>query len=138
MKLNVTCNNCNNEFTMSNEQLIREEIKIEGSEERVWLTFFDCPNCKHRYSIILDTEKTMALKDKMNMKVARITEMTLYGEKVHANQYKSVLGLKVRIENQCKALISKYNKSFYQLGDIKEQLDIRLPAAKIAGEEETK
>lgn len=135
MNITIICDECKGTFGLAAIDLKEEDIIVDDGVG-LRMTFFTCPVCSKRYTILVDSKDTLrVLADYIDI-CKRLTK--------HHNKHKNppqklverMFKTKQRLINARNRLNKRYDKSFYQIGDRKEQLEIRVPATKIAGEKE--
>lgn len=122
----VVCDICQRKFALTNSFLEEKKavLEKEGLEPtEVVLTILTCPKCGKSYPVILDTEETTAIAEKLRKIVAKEYRLQSKGIRsdtklIHKRQ---ILQRKLTFKRQ--QLVGKFNGSFYQTEDGKEQLD---------------
>ena len=122
----VTCDICHKIFTLTKALLDTKKVMLEKdgmTPEEVVLTQVNCPHCGKMYPVLVDTEETTAI-------LADLTAVTTRIYKVQAEKRQPTLKMIRKYNNLNRKLIfkrqqlaKKFNGSFYQTEDGKEQLD---------------
>lgn len=122
----VTCDICHRDFALTKDFLEERKVTLEkeGLEPtEVVLTNLTCPNCGKYYTVIVDDEETTGIVVELREIVAKEYKARSKGKEptqklIHKHQ---TLRRKLSFKRQC--LAGKFDGSFYQTEDGKEQLD---------------
>lgn len=69
MNLMAECEVCKERFSLGNDVIVKREFKYNGKS--IWLTYYDCPNCKKRHIVQIDNEQTNKLLDNIKQQVSQ-------------------------------------------------------------------
>jgi len=70
IKFEAICESCNNVFTVSHENVKKNEILVEGST--LWIIYYVCPKCGRKHVVQIDDTETNALLIKVRKQVAKL------------------------------------------------------------------
>lgn len=125
----IYCDICHGEFAINRETLKEEKVTLTKEETAqthdVTLTFIQCPLCGKRYVALIDDAETLPIATELRECLKRRLRFISKDKPVPAKleeKYKK-LSRKLNIKRQ--KLGERYNGSFYQIEDTKEQLDYR-------------
>jgi hypothetical protein len=127
--LSIKCDHCSEVMKLRQIKLKKKDILILNDNKKLTLTYFECIKCGQAYHVIIDDEKTIEM-------FKRIRWLTKQLEFKVTNRAEQMVDYRCELQRLMTdfklnrdALNKHYNKSFYQSGDLKEQLDISLPEA---------
>jgi len=122
----VTCDICHRDFALTKDLLEEKEVLLEkaGIEPmEVVLTVLTCPWCGKCYTVIMDDEETIGIREELKGIVAKEYGLQSKGRKPTDKLLRRHQGLQRKLSFKRKLLAEKFNGSFYQTEDGKEQLD---------------
>ena len=107
--------------------------KPATERDKLEITYFSCPSCGTNYFISVHDKKSLTLKNELNVLLrgyrAYINKFGKgYGDKKIVRYQSKIQSKRKEYYNQQVKLVSKYNKSFCLIDDVKEQLNLRIPA----------
>lgn len=123
----TVCDICHHQFQVSRDTLKEENITIEkdGLAHDVVLTYLYCPNCGKRYPVIMDNSETLPILHEL--KDCMMRRMKFYGKQKPVPQklQEKYTKLNRKLDFKRQQLAEKFNGSFYQTDEGKEQLEYR-------------
>ena len=122
----VTCDICHKEFALSKSFLEEKKVVLEkeGTEpNEVVLTILTCPHCGKYYPVTLDDEETIGIVTELREVVVKEYKIRFKGKEPTAKLVHKHQALKRKLNFKRQKLAEKFNGSFYQTEDGKEQLD---------------
>ena len=122
----VTCDICHRDFALTKNFLEEKKVVLEKEgldPTEVVLTVLTCPHCGKYYTVIVDDEETAGIAAELREIVAKEYKARSKGKEptqklIHKHQ---ILRRKLSFKRKC--LAGKFDGSFYQTEDGKEQLD---------------
>ena len=122
----VICDMCHREFTLTRQCLTENRVVLEKEgldPTEVVLTVLTCPHCGKYYTVIVDDEETTGIAAELKEIVAKEYKLQSKGKKPTDKLLRrhQTLRRKLSFKRQC--LAGKFDGSFYQTEDGKEQLD---------------
>lgn len=131
-RLKLSCDICKNNFVLAYPTatedevlLIREWVTIGENNTQLYISYFKCPTCGKKYISIVDNHKTLDLKQRME-EIAKQYSTTSTFKKQERNIIE-MKQLQESVKRITQSIYRKYQGSFYQTEDGKEQLDFSLP-----------
>lgn len=122
----IVCDICHHEFHLTKDHIEEQKVVLqkEGLDDKiVQLTNLTCPRCGKKYVVLVDDGETLilaaALREVFLRRMKRSQKNKEIPERLN-NKYER-LQLKLKLKRQ--KLAERYNGSFYQTEDGKEQLD---------------
>lgn len=124
----VVCDLCRHEFHLTKDCIEEKKVVLQkqGVEDKIaQLTYLTCPRCNKKYVVLLDDGETMLLAAELREAFLRRMKRSQKNKDIpeRLNNKYSRLQLKLKLKRQ--KLAERYNGSFYQTEDGKEQLDYR-------------
>lgn len=132
MNITVTCKECKGTFGLTAVDLKEADIVAEDGAE-LKLTFYTCPECKKRYTVMVDNADTLRILADYTSVCSRLRTHHEKHKNPPQKLVERMFKLKQKLLNARNRLNKRYDKSFYQIGDAKEQLEISVPATNTAG-----
>lgn len=97
------CNDCKSTIDLSIVEIKKQIFKFEGRQS-MWLTHFDCPNCKKTIFCQIDNAETNAILQELTTLIARIARYRKRGQTIPQK------------------LQSKYNRNSKKLNSLRSEL----------------
>ena len=122
----VTCDICHRDFALTKDFLEEKKVVLEkeGLEPtEVVLTVLTCPNCGKYYTVIVDDEETAGIVAELREIVAKEYKARSKGKEPTQKLIRKHHTLRRKLSFKRQNLAEKFNGSFYQTEDGKEQLD---------------
>ena len=122
----VVCDICHKEFALTKNFLEEKKVVLEkeGIEPtEVVLTILTCPHCGKYYPVILDDEETAGIAAELGKIVAKEYKAQSKGKKPTDKLIRKHHDLRRKLSFKRHQLAEKFDRSFYQTEDGKEQLD---------------
>lgn len=122
----VTCDICHRDFALTKDFLEEKKVVLEkeGLEPtEVVLTVLTCPNCGKYYTVIVDDEETAGIVAELREIVAKEYKARSKGKEPTQKLIHKHHALRRKLSFKRQNLAEKFNGSFYQTEDGKEQLD---------------
>lgn len=136
MDTTIICDQCKGTFGLAEIDLKEEDILVDdGAELR--LTSYTCPMCNKRYTVLIDSKDTLRLLADYRSVCKRLAKYYSKHKTPPSKLIERMFKAKQRLTDTRNRLNKRYDRSFYQIGDKKEQLELCVPATKIAGEKES-
>ena len=124
----VSCDLCKASFALTRDALTEQQVILEREgfpDHPVQLTSLTCPHCGKSYPVVMDDETTLPFLEEAR---------ALYVRKIKYEQKRQPI--QAKLQEKCKKnqqklgfyrrrLAEKFNGSFYQTADGKQQLDYR-------------
>lgn len=122
----VTCDICHRDFALTKDFLEEKKVVLEKEgldPTEVVLTNLTCPHCGKYYTVIVDDEETAGIVTELRKIVAKEYKARSKGKEPTQKLIRKhhTLRRKLSFKRQCLAV--KFDGSFYQTEDGKEQLD---------------
>lgn len=127
----TTCPICNSIVNLTAGMMTETSTELHKAEDltdegvKVRLTDFNCPHCGKTCTVSMDDSVTMPLYSCYIALVNRIMKYQAAGRKIPEKMLKKAYDLAEKIDFKRQKLAEKYNGSFYQTEEGKEQLDCR-------------
>ena len=126
LNTNVVCQICHRSFKISKGDIEEQTVVLEKEGLLpcvATLTILHCPMCGKQSIVMVDTVETRDLAQQLTSLYTKRINLQQKGYKVHSklDQKYAQLERKLNYKRNCFAV--KYNGSFYQTEDGKEQLD---------------
>ncbi len=122
----VTCDICHQDFALNKDFLEEKQVVLEkeGLEPtEVVLTVLTCPNCGKYYTVIVDDEETSGIVAELREIIAKEYKARSKGKEPTQKIIRKHHALRRKLSFKRQNLAEKFNGSFYQTEDGKEQLD---------------
>lgn len=122
----VTCDICHRDFALSKNFLEEKKVVLEKEgfdPAEVVLTNLTCPHCGKYYAVIVDDEETTGIAEELRVIVAKEYKLQSKGKKPSDKLARKHQTLRRKLTFKRQQLAEKFNGSFYQTEDSKEQLD---------------
>ena len=122
----VTCDICHKDFALTKDFLEEKRVTLEkeGLEPtEVVLTVLTCPHCGKYYTVILDDEETLGISEELRTIVAKEYKLQSKGKQSPEKLTRKHHKLRSKLSFKRHNLAEKFDGSFYQTEDGKEQLD---------------
>lgn len=122
----VVCDICHKEFALSKNFLEEKEVVLEkeGFDPKdATITVLTCPCCGKCYPVILDDEETSGIASELKEVLAKEYKASSKGRKPAQKLTRKHQTLRKKLSFKRQQLAEKFNGSFYQTEDGKEQLD---------------
>lgn len=122
----VTCDICHRDFALTKDFLEEKKavLEKEGLEPtEVVLTNLTCPNCGKYYTVIVDDEETSGIATELREIVAKEYKARSKGKEPTQKLIRKHQTLRRKLSFKRQCLAGKFDGSFYQTEDGKEQLD---------------
>ena len=126
----TVCDICKRQINLTKDTLKDMTIFLEDSQDSVFtheavMTALTCPACGKTYPVIVDDETTLPILGMLRAVVLKANKYKAKGKKVPEKLGLKQEALCKKLDFKRHKLAEKYNGSFYQVGDHKEQLDYR-------------
>lgn len=123
----TVCDICHHQFQVSKDTLKEESITLEkdGQTHDVVLTYLYCPNCGKRYPVIMDDETTLPILHELKDALMRRVRFASKGNPIPKKLDEKYKKLNKKLDFRRQQLAEKFNGSFYQTDEGKEQLEYR-------------
>lgn len=133
MAMDVTCDQCGSNWDARDVSLKKRQISLlpEGT---VMQTYWCCPRCGYVYTVMIDDEKTLYAERRYGAMLDKLQTINRRGKQPTESQVEHMQNLAKQLRHKRDQLNKRYNGSFYQIGDVKHQLEIRVPDVKLEGE----
>lgn len=127
-KLNtmIVCDICRHEFSLTKDFLAEKRVTLEkeGLDPKdVTITVLTCPYCGKHYPVILDDEETIGIVTMLKEVLAKEYKASSKGRQPTQKLTRKHHTLRRKLSFKRQQLAEKFNGSFYQTEDGKEQLD---------------
>lgn len=122
----VICDICHQDFALTKDFLEEKHVALEkeGLEPtEVTLTVLTCPHCGKHSTVIVDDEETAGIAAELKETVAREYKLQSKGKKPTGKLLRKHQDLHRKLNFKRKCLVEKFDGSFYQIEDGKEQLE---------------
>lgn len=122
----VVCDICHKEFALTKNFLEEKKVVLEkeGIEPtEVVLTILTCPHCGKYYTVIVDDEETAGIAAELRQIVAKEYKARSKGKQPTDKLIRKHHTLRRKLSFKRQILAGKFDGSFYQTEDGKEQLD---------------
>lgn len=122
----VKCDICHREFALEKNFLEEKKVTLEkeGLEPtEVTMTILTCPHCGKFYPVIVDDEETTGIVTELRGIVAKEYKAKSKNKTPAPKLVNRHQVLRRKLSFKRKILAGKFNESFYQTEDGKEQLD---------------
>ena len=122
----VKCDICHREFNLTKNSVEEKSVLLEkeGLEPKpVTLTIVTCACCGKCYPVLLDDDETLALVESLKKLVLKEHKAQAKGITTPVKQLRKQRTLKCKLTFKRQQLAEKFNGSFYQTEDGKEQLE---------------
>ncbi len=83
-KARCTNPDCKAEFRLDSNNVIRKQYQLE--QQSIWLTYYDCPNCKKRHFVQVDDETTLEILHDLSKQICKLMARRSKGWKPHQKQ----------------------------------------------------
>lgn len=124
----IVCDICHHEFHLTKDHIEEQKVILqkEGLDDKiVQLTNLTCPRCGKKYIVLLDDGETLLLSVELREVFLRRMKISKKGKDIPERLNKKYDRLQHKLNFKRQQLAEKYNGSFYQTEDGKEQLDYR-------------
>lgn len=132
--INIVCDECKESFDSKKIKLQKQIIEIEGTP--LQLTFYDCPLCGKRYDVLIGNQETLRVKRNTDSLAKKLQSNARKRKVPTEYQVNKMLIAQIKLKKLYDDLFNQFNLSFYQSGDVKQQLNITIP--KVHSEETIK
>lgn len=122
----IICDICHREFTLTRDSLEEKEVVLEkeGLDPKdATITVLTCPCCGKHYPVILDDEETSGIASELREVIAKEYKASSKGKQPAQKLIRKHQTLRKKLSFKRQRLAEKFNGSFYQTEDGKEQLD---------------
>ena len=122
----VTCDICHREVALTKDLLEEKEVILEKDgvdPHKVMLTIFTCPSCGKQYPVLMDDSETSAILEELKTVVQKQYKAQAKGLQPKAKVTRKQQSLRNKLNFKRQQLAKKFDGSFYQTEDGKEQLD---------------
>lgn len=132
MKLDtkIVCDICKGEFDITRESLREIHVLLEKGDisTNATVTLLQCPRCGKTYPVIVDTEKSCQLLNKLQeIQYKRFKYLSKH-KPIPARLDERYKTLNQKLDFQRQQIAEKFNGAIYQLDGDKIQLDYRYHA----------
>jgi DNA-directed RNA polymerase subunit RPC12/RpoP len=124
----INCAYCSEKIQVNSIKVRSKEVVICDENIKVTLSYFKCPHCNKENHVAIDDKESLEIMNKVKRLLRQTTFIATIKKAKREQLEEEANKLIVELKERRKALL-KYNKSFYQYDDYKEQLDISLPEA---------
>lgn len=131
--MKVTCAKCEKVFTADKIKIVKQSITI--NKLPFMLTYYNCPLCGCKYHIRIDNMDTLKVQREYDSILNRIRQKTERNKLPTEYLAEKHWVLADKLRTMRLKLNTKYNLSFYQVGDVKERLELNLPVSKTGKDE---
>ncbi len=123
--MKIECKECNGFFNGKEVIIQNEMIKIK--EKDFTLYYYLCPLCGKKYQVMIDNEETILLSKELESIKEKLVKAKKHNKFPKEKQIEKFYKIRKRLKSKRDVLNNRYNMSFYQIGDVKEQLELSLP-----------
>ena len=123
---NITCDICHRKVALTKDLLEEKEVVLEKDgvdPHKVTLTVLTCPMCGKSYPVLMDDSETSAILAELKTVVQKQYKAQAKGIQPKAKVTRKQQSLRNKLNFKRQQLAKKFDKSFYQTEDGKEQLD---------------
>jgi len=85
LKTMAQCTECKTTFQVDASNVAKKEFEAQDGN-RVWLTYYDCPECGRRHYVQIDTAKTNGVLINLTKQMGKITALKKRGMRVSKKQ----------------------------------------------------
>lgn len=122
----VTCDICHREVALTKDLLEEKEVVLEKDgvdPHKVTLTILTCPACGKQYPVLMDDRETSAILEELKVVFQKQLKVRAKGLQPKAKVTRKQQSLRNKLNFKRQQLAKKFDGSFYQTEDGKEQLD---------------
>lgn len=122
----VTCDICHREVALTKDLLEEKEVILEKDgvdPHKVMLTIFTCPSCGKQYPVLMDDSETSAILEELKEVFQKKLKAQAKGLQPKVKVTRKQQSLRNKLNFKRQQLAKKFDGSFYQTEDGKEQLD---------------
>lgn len=124
----VSCDLCKASFALTKDALTEQEVVLRRDgypDHPVQLTSLTCPHCGKSYPVVVDDETTLPLLQETREVYIKTLRYQQQGRTVPEKMRQKSLKLQRKLSFHRHQLAEKFNGSFYQTEDGKQQLEYR-------------
>lgn len=123
----IICDICSGEFSLERSHLVEEEVTLTKGELKRWvkMTSLTCPLCGKRYPVIIDDSESLATLEQLRELMKKRVRYSQKGTSIPKKLEQKYQKVSRKLNVQRYDIADTFNGSFYQIGDLKEQLDYR-------------
>lgn len=126
----TVCDICKKQITLTKDTLKETRVCLEKPDDTVFshevlITELVCPHCGKSYPVVVDDETTLPILELLRAVMLKSNKYKAKGKRVPEKLGLKQEALCKKLDFKRHKLAEKYNGSFYQVGDHKEQLDYR-------------
>lgn len=133
--MKIQCERCRTVFGAKDVKLAEQDIEIKGKALK--LTYYKCTWCERKYTVKISDESTNHAQREYDRQSERLGNIRKKGKLPTEYQVQKMYLVAERLKKANDRLNKTYNGSFYQCGDAKERLELKLPVA-LSGKENDK
>lgn len=119
-ELKLTCDNCEEKFTMVQSDIVTEKLDVETE----W-RYFSCPNCERRFTTYVGNSKVLKMIEKRNAIRVKIQRETARRELMDQKRYLALVGE----DNDLASKIKKIQAKLKEVHNIGEREVERVPSS---------
>lgn len=123
----IVCDICSGEFSLAREHVKEEEVVFTKGDiqSTVKMTSLTCPLCGKRYPVVIDTSESLATLEQLRQILQKRMRYSQKGASIPKKLEQKYQSISRKLNVQRYNIADTFNGSFYQVGDVKEQLDYR-------------
>ena len=124
----VSCDLCKAGFAVTRDALTEQDIMLEREgfpDHPAQMTILTCPHCGKSYPVIVDDETTIPLVQEMRQLYAKSMKYKSKGQSIPDRMNQRLIKTQRKLSFRRRQLAEKFNGSFYQTEDGKQQLEYR-------------
>ncbi len=111
----IVCQECESTIPCEAVDILEDQkIELPASSDIpvLWVTYFECPICGHKYRITIDTEDTLEIRSKYRKQIKKLKNCRDSERKA---RIRSMERTKKQLTNMYNVLNKKYDKDFQKL-----------------------
>ena len=124
----VSCDLCKASFAVTRDALTEQDIVLEREGfpgHPAQMTVLTCPHCGKSYPVIVDDETTVELVKEMRQLYAKVLKYHSKKQSIPTRLNQRLIKTQRKLSFRRRVLAAKFNGSFYQTEDGKQQLEYR-------------
>ena len=111
MTTNVECKKCKTVFTIGPSNITFDKMYEDENGRSIFLTYFDCPECRERHYVQIDNQQSREVKKKTQRMFAQLSVMRNKNKQIPKQQQNKFNKLRKDLNDRRFELMKQYDGS---------------------------
>ena len=111
MTTNIECKKCKSIFMIGPDNITFDKVYEDKDGRSIFLTYFDCPDCRERHYVQVDNQQSHEVKDRTQRMFAQLSVMRSKNKHIPKQQQSKFNKLRKDLNDRRFELMKQYDGS---------------------------